>query len=104
MLGSTLLGAMNGTLGLGLGFGAFTGLSSIISTVIGPIGWAFLGLVTVVKMGAPNYKKILPAVIVIVINRPRENGAVRKRQRTILAFALGLIFAFVLFHWMLQLH
>ncbi|HYH00648.1 MAG TPA: hypothetical protein VD837_16065 [Terriglobales bacterium] len=69
LLGSTLLGAINGALGLGLGFGAFTGLSSLISTVIGPIGWATLGLFTIVKLGAPNYKKILPAVILIATQR-----------------------------------
>jgi uncharacterized protein YaaW (UPF0174 family) len=70
LLGSTLLGAVNGALGLGLGFGAFTGLSSAISTMIGPAGWALLGLATLVKLGAPNYKKILPIVILVAIHRP----------------------------------
>lgn len=69
LLGSTLLGALNGALGLGLSFGAFTGLSSLISTVIGPVGWAALGLATVIKLGAPNYKKILPVVILIATQR-----------------------------------
>lgn len=70
MLGSTLLGAVNGALGLGLGFGVFTGLSSLISTVIGPIGWAAVGMFAIVKLGAPNYKKLLPAVIFIAAQRP----------------------------------
>ena len=69
LLGSTVLGAINGALGLGLGFGAFTGLSSLISIVIGPIGWAALGLTAIVKLGAPNFKKVLPVVILIAINR-----------------------------------
>ena len=69
MLGSTLLGAINSALGLGLGFGAFTGLSSAISLVIGPIGWAALGLYSIRKLGAPNYKKLLPAVILIAASR-----------------------------------
>ena len=70
MLGSTLLGAVNGALGLGLSFGVFTGLSSLISTVIGPIGWAAVGMFAIVKLGAPNYKKLLPAVIFIAAQRP----------------------------------
>ncbi|HSM87230.1 MAG TPA: hypothetical protein VLT16_13815, partial [Candidatus Limnocylindrales bacterium] len=74
MLGSTLLGAINGALGLGLGFGAFTGLSSLISGIIGPPGWAALGLFTVFRLGSPNYKKLLPIVILIAIYR--NDGAV----------------------------
>lgn len=69
LLGSTILGAINGALGLGLTFSVFTGLSSLISVVIGPVGWVGLGLATVVKLGAPNYKKILPAVILIAASR-----------------------------------
>ncbi len=69
LLGSTLLGALNSALGLGLGFGAFTGLSSAISVVIGPLGWAALGLYTIKKLGAPNYKKLLPVVILIASQR-----------------------------------
>ena len=75
MLGSTVLGAINGALGLGLGFGAFTGLSSLISTVIGPIGWAALGLFAVLKLGAPNYKKVLPVVIFIASQRSLIEGS-----------------------------
>jgi uncharacterized protein YaaW (UPF0174 family) len=70
LLGSTVLGAINGALGLGLSFGVFTGLSSLISIVIGPVGWATLGLLTIVKLGAPNYKKILPVVLLIARTRP----------------------------------
>lgn len=75
MLGSTLLGAINGALGLGLGFGVFTGLSSLISVVIGPAGWALLGLVTIAKLGGPNYKKIIPAIIVVATYRARQQTA-----------------------------
>jgi uncharacterized protein YaaW (UPF0174 family)/DNA-nicking Smr family endonuclease len=75
LLGSTLLGAINSALGLGLGFGAFTGLSSLISTVIGPVGWAALGLFTVLKLGRPNYKKLLPAIILIATARVAQAPA-----------------------------
>lgn len=76
LLGSTLLGAINGALGLGLSFGAFTGLSSLISTVIGPVGWATLGLFTVLKLGRPNYKKLLPAIILIATARAAQDPGV----------------------------
>jgi uncharacterized protein YaaW (UPF0174 family) len=69
VLGSTLLGGLNSALGLGLGFSAFTGLSSAISVLIGPIGWAALGLYTIKKLGSPNYKKLLPVAILIASER-----------------------------------
>jgi uncharacterized protein YaaW (UPF0174 family) len=69
VLGSTLLGGLNAALGLGLSFGVFTGLSSAISIVIGPIGWAALGLYTIRKLGGPNYKKLLPIVILVASDR-----------------------------------
>ena len=69
VLGSTILGALNGALGLGLSFGAFTGLSSLISTVIGPVGWAALGVFTIVRLGSPNYKKLLPVIVLIASKR-----------------------------------
>lgn len=81
MLGSTVLGAINGALGLGLSFGAFTGLSSLIATVTGPIGWTALGLFAVLKLGAPNYKKILPVVIFVASQRSLiEGSGVEKRE------------------------
>jgi uncharacterized protein YaaW (UPF0174 family) len=69
LLGSTLLGAINGALGLGLGFGAFAGLSSAIATVIGPFGWVGMGVFAIKKLAAPNYKKLLPVVIIVAIHR-----------------------------------
>lgn len=69
MLGSTILGAINGALGLGLGFGAFAGLSSAIAAIIGPAGWTAVGLVAIVKLGAPSYKKLLPVVVLIASYR-----------------------------------
>jgi len=75
MLGSTVLGAVNGALGLGLGFGVFTGLSSVIAAVIGPLGWSALGVSVVAKVGkrltGPNYKKLLPVVVYIAAQRAR---------------------------------
>lgn len=69
VMSSTLLGTVNGILGLGLGFGAFTGLSSLISTIIGPVGWIGLGVYTLVKLGAPNYEKSTKAVLFLARTR-----------------------------------
>jgi uncharacterized protein YaaW (UPF0174 family) len=80
VLGSTLLGAVNSALGLGLSFGAFTGLSSVISLVIGPIGWAALGLYTIRKLGSPNYKKLLPVIILVASERA---GGLQQRTQQI---------------------
>jgi uncharacterized protein YaaW (UPF0174 family) len=77
LLGSTLLGAINGALGLGLGFGAFTSLSTAISTIIGPFGWAGMGVFAVKKLAAPNYKKLLPVVIIVAMHRsPETEGGI----------------------------
>jgi uncharacterized protein YaaW (UPF0174 family) len=90
LLGSTVLGAMNGALGLGLGFGAFTGLSSVIATTIGPPGWAAIGVSVGAKVGkrmtGPNYKKLLPVVIYIAAQRAfleqKRNSPSRFRRFT----------------------
>lgn len=79
MLGSTMLGAINAALGLGLGFGAFAGLSQAIAVVIGPVGWTTMGLVAIAKLGAPNYKKLLP--VVILISSYREQSGARTQPQ-----------------------
>ncbi len=67
------MGAVNGAVGLGLGFGAFTGLSFVIAAVIGPLGWGGLGVSVAAKVGTrmtgPNYRKLLPVVIYIAAQR-----------------------------------
>ncbi len=74
LLGSTVLGYVSTLLGLGLGFTAFATLSSYIALLIGPLGWSALGLGTILKLGAPNYKKLLPTVIVIAVYRHESSG------------------------------
>lgn len=69
MLASTALGAVNSALSLGLSFGVFMGLSSILSIVIGPTAVAGLGLSIFFKLTAPNYEKILKVVILLVLQR-----------------------------------
>jgi len=71
VLASSLLSGVSSTLGLGLGFGAFTGMSSALSVIIGPAGWAALGVWSVHRMAASDKKATLLSVLVI--------GAIRAR-------------------------
>ena len=75
MLASAVVGAVTGILGITLSFGFYTAMSSVISVVIGPMGWAFLGLGAFWKVGAPNMKKLVPAVLFIAAerNQPLSN-------------------------------
>jgi len=54
-----------------LGFGAYTAATSLLSIVLGPIGWAGLGVAAIWEVGKPDYKKLIPIVAVI--------GAIRQR-------------------------
>lgn len=66
---STILGAINGAMGLGLGFGAFMGMSKLISLAIGPAGWVFFVVSLFVGFGGANYKKVIPIVVMITAYR-----------------------------------
>ncbi len=50
-----------------LGFGAYTAASSLLSTIIGPVGWAALGIYAVYKWTRPDFKKLIPAVITVAM-------------------------------------
>jgi uncharacterized protein YaaW (UPF0174 family)/uncharacterized protein YifE (UPF0438 family) len=65
VLATSTLSAISGAIGLTLPFAAYTGLSSVISTFIGPVGWAATGLYAVYKLNDVNYKRIIPAIIYI---------------------------------------
>ena len=66
---STILGAINGALGMGLGFGAFMGMSKLIAIAIGPTGWVFFIVSLFVGFGGPNFKKLIPIVVLITAYR-----------------------------------
>lgn len=65
LLATSTLSTLSGIIGLSLPFAAYTGLSSIISVVIGPVGWIGAGLFTLWKINDVKYNKIIPAVIYI---------------------------------------
>ena len=68
---SSVLGAVTGALGLTLPFAAYTGMSTVIATVIGPVGWLALAIGAVAVLGGVNYKKTVPAVLAIATARTR---------------------------------
>lgn len=65
LLATSTLSTLSGLIGLSLPFAAYTGLSSAISVIIGPVGWIGAGLFTLWKVNDINYNKIIPAVIYI---------------------------------------
>lgn len=76
---SAVLSGITGVLGITLPFAAYTGLSSVLSVAIGPVGWAVLGAWVVFKLGGVNYKKTLASVFLIAAVRARLIGERDKR-------------------------
>lgn len=71
MAASSSLAAITGAVGLTLPFAVYTGLSSVLGVVTGPLGWAALALVAIFKFGGAEYKKTVPGVIAIASCRAR---------------------------------
>ena len=68
----TFLTSMMSFISVGtLGFGAYTAATSLLSIMIGPVGWAGLGLFTLFSIGKPKMSKLMPLVAVI--------GGIRQR-------------------------
>ncbi|MFV5369075.1 hypothetical protein VXO74_10195 [Acinetobacter junii] len=59
-------------LGLGaLGFGVFTGASSFLSIILGPVGWGAAGGYLLWSFAAPNKQKVSKLVLTIALIRMR---------------------------------
>jgi len=68
----TFLTSALSTLSFGaLGFGAYTAATSALSVLLGPIGWAGLGLASIFAVGKPEYKKLIPIIAIIGTIRQR---------------------------------
>ena len=65
LLATSTLSTLSGIIGISLPFAAYTGLSSAISVIIGPVGWIGAGLFTLWKINDVNFNKIIPSVIYI---------------------------------------
>lgn len=62
---STVLGAATSAIGVTLPFAVYTGMSSTIATLIGPVGWAALLVGGLFVLGRADLKRTVPAVIAI---------------------------------------
>ena len=68
----TFLTTFLSTISMGsLGFGAYTVATSLLSVIMGPVGWASLGAIAILTLGSSNTKKLIPIVAII--------GAMRQR-------------------------
>lgn len=68
---STSLAAISGAVGVTLPFAVYSGLSSVLAVATGPVGWAVLACAAVYQFGGTNYKKTIPAVLVVAASRSR---------------------------------
>lgn len=76
----TLLSSVLGAISFGLlPFGVYTAASSVLGTVLGPVGWVGLGLFALAKLGEPDFKKTIPIVIKIAIIRSRISDEAEKK-------------------------
>ena len=70
----TFLTTAMSTIAMGtLGFGAYTAATSLLSIMLGPVGWAGLGAAAILTMGKPDYQKLIPIVAIV--------GAIRQRVK-----------------------
>jgi uncharacterized protein YaaW (UPF0174 family) len=74
LLASTSLGALTGWIGVTLPFAVYTGMSSVISVILGPVGWASLGLAAIWSVGSPNYQRLTQAILYISALRAKIEG------------------------------
>lgn len=68
---STALGAITSAIGVTLPFAVYTGMSSTLAVLVGPIGWVALGAWVIHKLGKPNPNKVLAGTLLIANIRQR---------------------------------
>lgn len=76
MASTTALGFLTHAVGVTLPFAFYTGMTSTIAFVIGPVGWLSAGIWGAWQLTEPKWKKLIPALIyIIAINsRMRLSG------------------------------
>lgn len=63
---TTALGFLTHAVGVTLPFAFYTGMTSTIAFVIGPVGWLSAGIWGAWQLTEPKWKKIIPALIYII--------------------------------------
>jgi uncharacterized protein YaaW (UPF0174 family) len=67
-----LMSTVISTLSVGTAaFAVYTTASSILHVLIGPVGWAALGLTAIYRLGGPNQQKCVQSVLAIAMLRSR---------------------------------
>ena len=72
MLMSTVISTL--TLGVA-SFGVYTAAASVIHVILGPAGWAALGISAAYKLGGPNKQQCVKAVLAVAVLRSRLDHA-----------------------------
>ena len=68
---SSALGALTSAIGVTLPFAVYTGMSSTLAVLMGPVAWTFLLAGGVVLIGGVDFKKTLPGVLWVTMVRAR---------------------------------
>jgi uncharacterized protein YaaW (UPF0174 family) len=74
ILATTAVGALSGCLGIALPFAIYTTLTSSIGVVLGPIGWAAIGISLFLRMNRTNWTRLVPAVVYVSYIRHKLQG------------------------------
>lgn len=68
---STALGAVTSAIGVTLPFAVYTGMSSTLAVLIGPVGWVALGTWVVHKLGKSDPNKVIAGTLLVANIRQR---------------------------------
>jgi uncharacterized protein YaaW (UPF0174 family) len=68
---TTALGFVTHAIGITLPFASYTGMTSTLAVLIGPVGWLTAGLWGVWKITEPSWKILIPALIYIISTNSR---------------------------------
>ena len=69
---TTALGLLTHAVGISLPFAVYTGLTSTIAFIIGPVGWLSAGIWGVWRFTRPEWKYIIPALLYIASTNSRQ--------------------------------
>lgn len=72
LVATSSLAALTGSLGIVLPFAAYTGLTTALSVVLGPVGWLGAGLFALIGLTGANYQKLIPAILYISVLRNEQ--------------------------------
>ena len=78
---ASALAFLTSSAGITLPFAAYSGLSSVLAVVTGPLGWLAAGGLLAWKLTSTNWKKLTPAVVYIINVRARKAQRARRQHR-----------------------